>query len=965
MRSKKIVIFLTLITSLLSLYYLSFTFVDYRIQRQAEQQAMDEQKKVDFDRRQAYLVELWKKPVYNLLGSTYTYEEVKERSLKLGLDLQGGMHVIMELSPIELVRGLACYNTDASFLAALQSAQCEREKGVSTPFSKLFVAAYKKLAPEEDLKDIFCAPANQTSLYSFSSEQAIIKTIDEEIAKALKRSLAILRSRLDRFGASQPSIQQLPGSGRIQIELPGVTSSERVKKLLQNVAQLRFWAVATVDEYSPSLETVNSFLLNEEKKKIETGRHSKNITEKETAQSVPTQSILRRLSKGHFPHELVYATQDMIQINSILCRKEIKSLLPKQITWMWGNKEHTLSDGTQVFTLYPIKQSREQKPLLEGDVITHASQTLDDKGGPSVSMQMNSKGAQIWKRITAHNINKPIAIALDDRIYSVPVITNEIPNGYSQISGNFSIQEAKDLASVLQTGSLPAPLKISEETIIGPSLGKAAQNQGLAATAIGLGLVLIFMIAYYAKGGIIASVALLFNLLFIAGILVQLDATLTLPGIAGLVLTVGMSIDANVLIFERIREELSKQVHIKEAIRRGYEKSYSSIVDSNITTFLTGAILYYLGQGQVRGFAIILMIGILSSVFCSIFITRLIFSFFTNKYHTPNLTFSWIVPQLFKKVQVDFIKNRYRFYAFSLSFMTAGAFCFYQYKGLALGVDFAGGRSYIVSFCKPMDSSLLKERLSSKFEEGVEVRTYGASNIMQITTSYLSKENDIASDEQVRNKLLIALEDLSKSEESTTNTESNKNNFAIVSSSKVGTTVAKDVQKSAKNAITLAIFGIFVYVTLRFRNFRFGFAAVLALMHDALLVIAGFCIARALGFSYEVNEVFLAAMLTIIGYSINDTVVIFDRIREKLTNKATTLDTAVINHSIRETLSRTTITSFTTLLAVAILFIFGGEALRGFSFALVLGVLVGTYSSICIATPLLIDFGSKSSTNKP
>ncbi|TSJ81251.1 MAG: protein translocase subunit SecDF [Candidatus Cardinium sp.] len=960
MKSKKIVLFLTIVITLLSLYYLSFTFVDYRVQRQAEQQAMDEQGRIDFDKSQAYLMAIWKKPVYNLLGAVYTYEEVKERSLKLSLDLQGGMHVTMELVPVELVKGLAAYNTDPDFLEALESAQREREKGNPTSFGKLFVAAYKRLAPNGDLSAIFTA-AGVRSYNNFASEDAVIKAIDQEIASGLDRSLTIISARLDRFGATQTSVQKLPGSERIQIELPGVTHPERVKKLLQGVAQLRFWTVAEASTYGPALEAVNTFLLKKEKETIDA---TPGLTEAEKTERMPQASILKRLCKYSFPYTLAYAPEEMNQIEAILSSKPVKALLPKEITWMWDKKAQTLEDGTKAVMLYAIKQPRDHKPLLEGNMITHAAQTFTENGKQAVNLQMNQKGAQIWKRITADHIGKRIAIALDDRIYSAPVVHQEIPNGNSQISGDFTIEEAKDLASVLGAGSLPAPLRMVEEAIMGPSLGKAAQHQGLMATAIGLGLVLLFMLVYYAKGGLIANIALLFNLLFIVGILVELDATLTLPGIAGLVLTLGMSIDANVLIFERIREELIQKVHIKEAISRGYSKSYSSIIDANITTFLAGAILYYLGQGPVRGFALVLMIGIITSVFAAIFITRLIFSFFIDSYRTPNLTFSYpAIPMLFKNVQINFIKNRYRFYACSLSFIAIGACCFYHYKGLALGVDFAGGRSYTVDFSKPMDPSALKEGLSTTFKQGVEVRTYGANHVMQITTSYLSNEHITDSDKKVRNKLVTALKDLTQLEEN--NTASTDGYFHITSSTKVGATVAQDVQKSAKKAMALAILGIFIYIALRFRRWGFGLAAVLALIHDTLAVIAGFCIARALGVSYEINEVFLAAILTVIGYSINDTVVIFDRIREKLANKAADVPIAMVNDAIRETLSRTVITSFSTLLAVAVLFFFGGEALRSFSFALLLGVLFGTYSSICIAAPLLEDFGRKLSTPKP
>ncbi|WP_342264999.1 protein translocase subunit SecDF [Cardinium endosymbiont of Philonthus spinipes] len=960
MKSKKIVLFLTIVTTLLSLYYLSFTFVDYRVQRQAAQQSMDQQGRIDFDKSQAYLRNMWKKPVYNLLGGVYTYEEVKERSLKLGLDLQGGMHVTMELVPVELVKRLAAYSTDADFLAALQSAQQEREKGNTTSFGKLFVATYTKLAPKGNLVELFATAGVGT--YHFASEGDVIKAIDQEIAHALDCSLTIIGARLDRFGATQTSIQKLPGSERIQIALPGVTHPERVRKLLQGVAQLRFWSVAEASTYGSALEAANNLLLKKERETI-AAKLPKGLTDAEKMERMPTESILKRLCKAPFPYALAYASEEMNQIEAILSSKKVKALLPKGITWMWEKKAQMLSDGSQAVALYAINQPKPHQPLLEGDIITYAAQTFSENGKPAVTLKMNQKGAQAWRRITADHIGKRIAIALDDRVYSAPAVHQEIPNGDSQISGHFTVEEAKDLASVLATGSLPAPLRIVEEAIMGPSLGKMAQNQGLMATAVGLGLVLLFMCIYYAKGGIIANVALLFNLLFIVGILAELDATLTLPGIAGLVLTIGMSIDANVLIFERIREELAQKVHIKEAIQRGYAKSYSSIFDANITTFLTGAILYYLGQGPVRSFALILMIGIISSIFASIFITRLIFCCLMERCRTPNLTFSYpFIPMLFKKVQIDFIKHRYRFYACSLAFIAVGACYFYHCKGLALGVDFAGGRSYTVHFAQPIDASLLKDGLSAQLQQGVAVRTYGANNVMQITTSYLHNEDKATSDEKIRNKLVTALKACTQLKGN--NQVAANNDFHITSSTKVSATVAHDVQKSAKKSMALAILGIFVYIALRFRRWGFGLAAVIALIHDALAVIAGFSIARALGISYEVNEVFLAAMLTVIGYSINDTVVIFDRIRERVAGKAADISRGMINDAIGETLSRTVITSFTTLLTVAVLFFFGGEALRNFSFALLLGVLFGTYSSICIAAPLLADFGRKLATDK-
>ena len=951
MKPSKTTCILTIITALLSLYHLSFTLIDWKIQHKAEQQTIDNNKTINFDKSRAYLMEIWKKPVYNLFGLKYTYEQVKERSLKLGLDLQGGMHVTMELSPVEIVKGLATNHTDPYFLEALALAEKEPTKGQPTSFAKRFVLAYQTLAPQGHLKDFFITTDNQSRNYKFTHDQDIIKAIDQEISKALERSLTIIRSRLDRFGVAQTSIQCLPGTHRIQIELPSISNPDRVRKLLQGVAQLRFWEVANTEEYISQLESVEKLLLKEEKTALQASL-PKGTTEAEKENIMPKQSVLSRLSSYSFPYRLAYPVEHMQQIEAILHREDVKKLLPNHIIWMWDKKEHCLKgDNQKVVILYPIKQLPSQKPLLEGDIITHATQSFDENGQPAVSMQMNSKSTYAWKRITANNIGKAIAITLDNRVYSAPIVNQEIPNGFSQISGNFTIEEAKDLASVLQTGSLPAPLKIVEESIIGPSLGKTAQHQGLVSSIIGLGLVLLFMALYYKRGGLIANLALCFNLLFIIGTLAQLDATLTLPGIAGLILTIGMSVDSNVLIFERIREELDNNIPLKAAIKRGYHKSYSSIIDSNITTFLSGAILYYFGQGQVRGFAIILMIGIISSIFSSIFLTKLVLAYLINNFPHIKLTFGQS-PKCLKNLPLNFTKNRWRFYTFSILFLTIGGFCLYH-TPLPIGIDFTGGRSYIIKFKHPIDASALSKGLSEKFNHTVHVRTYGANNIMNITTNYLNQVSSIAANEKIQHQLVTTLNQLTKSK-AFSNHQTLDNDFCITGNNRIGSSVSQDIQKSTKKAVLLSLLGIFCYVALRFRTWRFGLAAVGALVHDTMTVIAGFSIAHIFGANYEINEVFIAAILTIIGYSINDTVVIFDRIREKL-NASKTIKTELINDAIKETLNRTIITSFTTLLTVTILFIFGGEALRGFSFALLLGILFGTYSSICIATPLLID----------
>jgi SecD/SecF fusion protein len=975
MNNKRLVVFLTIIVSLLCFYYLSFTYIAAKVQRKAAIHATDEHGRIDFVKQQAYLDAAWKQPVYTLFGFKYTYEQVKENELTLGLDLQGGMHVTLEVSPVELIKGLSGDNKDEAFLAALAQAQQKQQLQPDASFTTLFYQAYKTQRPGGKLSSIFATAANRSRLSYESTDKEVIQLIDQEISKAIDRSFEIIRTRIDRFGTTQPNIQRLQGTGRIQMELPGVNNPERVRKLLQGVAQLQFWEVYEIPELSEALQAIDSLLVAEQQTALPASTQptpsgaqqtQDNNLKEPLVQATSVQpedasamSPLFRLLKEAYG--FVYAVDDVATIDSILARNDVKTRLPNDLQWLWDVKPHTLRDGTEVVSLYPIKQRRGGKAALEGDVITDARQVFDDRGKPAVSMQMNSSGARAWKRVTANNIDRRIAITLDNHVYSAPVVNTEISGGGSQITGNFTIEEAKDLANILNAGSLPAPVKIVEETIIGPTLGKQAQVEGIASMFLGLGLVVLFMIFYYARGGLIANLALLFNILFIMGILAQLNAVLTLPGIAGIVLTIGMSIDANVLIFERIREELRIGVPMKVAIDRGYQKAYSSIIDSNITTLLTGAILYALGQGPVRGFATTLMIGIVSSFFSAVFITRVLMNWLVSRGQEHRLTFSFSYSRnLFNNLNIDFLKMRRFSYAVSLVFIGIGFLLMAQQGGLNLGVDFTGGRSYVISFSQPIEPSALKTQLAAYFgEQGTEVKTYGANNVLKVTTSYLMQNETSETDEQVKNTLIKGIETLTGLTHTTDTTiVQATGTFTIASTSKVGATIAGDIKSAAWQSIFFSLVMIFLYILVRFRRWQFGLAAVLALFHDSLAVFAAFAMARALGYAYEVDQVFIAAILTVIGYSINDTVVIFDRIRERLHMKTRSSFQEVANRSINETMSRTVITSLTTLLTVLVLLVFGGEVLRGFSFSLLVGIIFGTYSSIFIAMPLAIDLSS-------
>ncbi|SNS08338.1 SecD/SecF fusion protein [Belliella buryatensis] len=968
MRNQGVIVFLTVIVTALCLYYLSFTFVSNNIQQKAVEYATDEVGNVDFGKKQAYLDSIYREPVYNFLGAKFTYKEIKETELGLGLDLQGGMHVTLEVSPIEIVKGLSGNSKDPMFNAALEDAT-QAAKTSNQKFVDLFYAAWQSKAGGKNLNTIFATAANRGRISLESSDADILGIIDTEIENAIERSFNILRTRVDRFGTSQPNIQRIQGSGRIQIEVPGVDNQERVRNLLQGVAKLQFWEVAEVNDYLGELEAINALLVSEAKaKKGETTPADADTTEEEEEST----DLERQLADGEgddFSSEvspifaltkanygLVYEIRDTVTINRIFAREDIRSLLPRDVKFLWSVKPQKV-DNMELLELYGIKLTRNSdQALLEGDVVTDARQTLDQTSRPAVSMQMNADGARKWRKVTGENIGKRIAVVLDDYVYTAPTVQGEIPSGQSEITGNFSLEEAKDLANILKSGSLPAPTKIVEEAFVGPTLGKEASNQGVISMIAGLVLVVLFMVAYYSKGGFVAIAALVFNIFFILGILAQLGAALTLPGIAGIVLTIGMSIDANVLIFERIKEELRNGSGLLAAINEGYGKAFSAILDSNVTTFLTGAILYALGQGPVKGFAIVLMIGIASSFFSAVFITRVIVYWMSKKKgDKASISFSSpLAKNVLSELNIDFLSKRKVAYLFSTGIIIIGLGVA-AINGLKFGVDFTGGRSYIVQFTQPIATSDLKVGLDGEFDGSVEVKTFGANNVLKVTTSYLITEDDDTSNAEVEQKVKEGIASVTGLEFTRDAENMKEGQFAITGTSKVGATVADDIKTSSAEAMFFALVAIFLYILLRFRKWQFSLGSIIALVHDVFFVIAAFAIASALGATFEIDQVFIAAVLTVVGYSINDTVIVFDRIRENIENRGTSKLVKMFNDAINQTMARTLITSFTTLIVVLVLLIFGGEVLRGFSFALLIGVLVGTYSSIYIATPIVVD----------
>lgn len=991
MKNKGGVVLLTIIISLLCVYYLSFTFVAQRVNQQAIDAATVENT-TDYQKKQEYLDSVWNEPVYNLFGVDFTYKEIKETELNLGLDLQGGMHVTLEVSPVEIVKGISGNSTDPNFLKALDMAK-QNVKGTQLDFVTEFYNAYKEVAPDQSLASVFATAANRGRISLSTTDEEVLDIINTEVDGAIDRSFNILRTRIDRFGTSQPNIQRLQGTGRIQIELPGVDNPERVRKLLQGVAKLEFWEVHEMQEIFPTLQAMNDVMVKEMKAELpeisaEEGETAESedlgdlLGDDSAVDSLDADDLEAQLASDSTAvdstfnsqvsplfsllkaqYGLVYDLKDTAQVNRMLKNPKVQQVIPSTIKFMWlvkpiKNQDELSQD--EFLELYAIKTSRGGKAPLSGEVIVDARQDLDQRTAPAISMNMNATGAKKWKKLTGDNVNRRIAIVLDNYVYSAPNVQGEIPNGSSQITGNFTLEEAKDLANILKAGSLPAPTTIVEDVVIGPTLGKVAQDQGMLSIFAGLAIVIVFMIAYYSGGGMIANLALFFNVFFILGILAQLSAALTLPGIAGIVLTIGMSIDANVLIFERIKEELKNGAGLKQAITSGYRKAYSSIVDANVTTFLVGIILYSLGQGPVKGFAITLMVGIACSFFSAVFITRVFVEWFSKKGDQSKIAFTTgLSKNALAGMNFDFISKRKFAYLFSTVFISIGIVAM-LIKGLTFGVDFTGGRSYVVSFDKPVESSALKVALGSSFDnQGVEVKTYGANNVLKVTTSYLINDETDEADANVKAALVSGVSDFTSLTYVQDDSKAGEGNFTIASSSKVGATIADDIKNASTQSVIFALVVIFLYILVRFRKWQFGLGAIIALFHDTLFVLSAFAIANMLGISFEVDQVFIAAMLTIIGYSINDTVVVFDRVRENLDVKAGGDMKAIFNESLNSTINRTMITSVTTLIVVVVLFLFGGAVLKGFSFALIIGILIGTYSSLFIATPVVIDFNKE------
>ena len=970
MRYKSAIIWLSTIVSALCIFFLSFTWKSNQLKDQAIKYATSADGKVDAAKRLHFIDSLWKQPVY--IG--YTLQEVTQYALQKGLDLEGGLHAVLEVSPAEILRALSGKSNDPAFEKALAAAGAAQASSTQS-FNELFYEEFAKAAPNQTLASVFANSVNRGKISSTSTDSQVKKVIDAEIDGAVDRVYKIIQARIDKFGVANPNIQRLPGTNRIQVELPGVENPERARKLLSGAAKLEFVECYELNEYGGGLNALGALLDKEAKAPVAAATAAAPATKdtaanalanklaaapatKDSGKAKADTSAGSALTKLFLPlgNNIGVYVKDTARVNALFARADVKAMFPANLTFAWAAKGIPAKNGDEILSLEALKKGQGQSAPLEGDVITDAAQDFDQGGRAEVTMAMNGTGARIWKNLTGANIGRRIAIVLDGYVYSAPVINGEIPGGRSSISGSFSVEEAKDLANVLKAGKLPAPTRIVEDAFIGPSLGAESIDQGYMSMGLGLLLVIIFMIGYYGTPGWMANLSLFFNVFFIAGVLVQIQAALTLPGIAGIVLTLGMAVDANVLINERIREELHKGKGLLDAINVGYEKALSAILDGNITTVLIGVILIIFGSGSVKGFGVTLCIGLITSVFTAVYISHILIEWMAKRAikagKEKEMTFeTFISRDLFKGMNFDFIGKRKYSYWFSWALIAIGAIVLFMQGGFNLGVDFKGGRSYVVEFSTPVESGKVKEALADDFGgKGVEVKTFNGPTKLKVTTSYLVEDESITANNTVRSALETGLKQFSA--------QSPK----IVSTSKVGATVADDILTQSFVSIFYALIAIFIYILIRFRKWQYSLGGIVALIHDTLVVLGMVGIVRLFGFELEIDQVFIAAVLTVIGYSINDTVVVFDRIREEigldadLGNKELMIKT--INESINHTMSRTVMTATTVFLVVTVLLIFGGDVLRGFSFAMFVGVVFGAYSSIFVAAPIVIDFGT-------
>ena len=1036
MQNKGAIRALAIIFGLVFLYQLSFTVVTKVQEKKAVKYAEAEASKLAIDneselkavkeaKENYYLDSISSVNVYNLLFKKYTYRDAKENEINLGLDLKGGMNVTLEVSVRDIVNALSGHSQDPTFLAAMQDATIGLEKSEGE-FVSLFGKAFEKHDPNASLAAIFFYEFKDKGITINSSNDEVLKVLKEECDDAIDRSYQILRTRIDRFGVAQPNIQKMEGTGRILVELPGIKDPKRVRKLLQGTAQLEFWETYNFDELYQYFDEANAQLAKannatEAEEVVEEAVEEVEEATEEVAEAeeiVPTEEVentevaeadttadndlLEQLGEGE--EELsedeqmlearknnpLYAllqpsfyqngpaktacvgmaqVKDTAAVNQMLA--QTRSLFPRNLRLAWTVKPETNGE-IEYLELVALKMSHDNKCALGGEVITEARQDFGQNNQVEVTIQMNGTGANEWRRLTSDNIGRQVAIVLDDYVYSYPVVNDEIPNGRSSISGgNMTIEEAQDLANILKAGKLPAQARILEEQVVGPSLGKEAVQKGMWSMVFAFVLVLLYMVFFYKKAGTVADIALLVNVFFLFGTLACLGSVLTLPGIAGIVLTLGMAVDSNVIIFERIKEEVRGGKGIKLAIADGYKNAYSAIIDGNVTTLITGVILIILGTGPVHSFAVTLCIGILTSLATSIFISRLIFERMLAK--EKEITFSTNFTR-------DFLQNKsYDFIGFrKTSFIICIVFVVISlgslgFRGLNLGIDFTGGRNYVVQFDNTnikvenvrealsnvdIDKAAIHQALEMRDDQEVEdwstpeVKTYGTNGQVKITTKFLIKNDNPAVDSVIQVIMYDNLKGLYSQDLSMNQFSSEDETVGILSTQKVGATIASDVTRKSIIAIIVALALMFVYIAIRFRKWQYGVASIMALAQDTIIVLGMYSLFyNVLPFTMEVDQSFIAAVLTVIGYSINATVVIFDRIRENVTNHPKASWKENMTNAVNSTLTRSFNTSGSTLVVLLAIFIFGGDTIRGFIFALLVGVLAGTFSSVFLSSP--------------
>ncbi len=978
MQNKGFVKAIAVLLTVVCAFYLSFTFVTNHHNKKAAQYAGGES---------VYIDSIMNKKVY--LG-VYTYKQTREMGIGLGLDLKGGMNVILEVSVPDVVKALADHKTDEAFVNAVANAS-KQAASSNSDFITLFIKEYKNQKPDGTLAELFATQQLKDKVNTKSTDAEVEAVLRAEVDAAIDNSFNVLRTRIDRFGVAQPNIQELEGSmGRIMIELPGVKEPERVRKLLQGSANLEFWETYTSAEIAPFLAAADAKLRDiaalenptEEAAEPAAEAATEAAAEEESvdlsgltgdnAQSAADAAAVAQAKKENPLLSILQVMQnqgcvvgyahsrDMKQIDEYLARAEVKELLPRDLKLMWGVK--AIDEDGKIFELYAIKSTqRNGRAPLEGDVIVSATDDYDNNGRPSVSMTMNSDGARRWAQLTKQNINKPIAIALDGYIYSAPNVINEITGGQSQITGQFTQEDTKDLANVLKSGKMPAPAKIVQEDIVGPSLGQKSIQQGILSFVVAFIALMIYMCAVYGLiPGMVANCALILNFFFTLGILASFQAALTMSGIAGMVLTLGMAVDANVLIYERTKEELRAGKTVKQALTDGYKNAFSAIFDSNITSIITGIILFNFGTGPIRGFATTLIIGIVCSFFTAVFMTRLVYEWRLGKEKWTNLTF--VTPLSAKWMRAP----KFNFMgAYKTSFIVFSAALLISVvslgiRGLSSSIDFTGGRNFTVKFEQQVEPEQIREVLADKIGEDASVSVIALGSdgqTVRISTNYRINDDAQDIDAEIEQFLYEAFMDAKLLSSNLTYDvfidRDNHYGGSIISSQKVGPSMASDILRGAIWSVVLAWIAIFIYILIRFRNVAYSVGSVIALAVDVVLIMGTYSLLHGfLPFSMDVDQTFIGAILTAIGYSINDKVVIFDRIREFFGLYPKRDKKQLFNDSLNTTLARTINTSITTLLVLLFIFFLGGESIRSFAFAMILGVVYGTCSSLFFAAPM-------------